>query len=222
MSENHTQSSLLPLLLQQKNFEHITKQSQQVSVPAESIVFRQGDACENYLLVLKGSVKVINRAENGREIILYRVTDGESCTLTTACLFAQNLYPAEGITETEVTALMIPRDIFNQALADSEDFRKMIFDQYAQRLSDVISLVENLSFSRIDIRLARLLVQLSSASHTIETTHQNIAAELGTAREVISRHLKEFERNSLITLQRGSITISNSVALQELAETTHI
>lgn len=222
MSDKKPQTAMLPLLLQQKDFGHITKQSQQITVPADSTVFRQGDSCENYLLVLKGSVKVINRAENGREIVLYRVTDGESCTLTTACLFAQNLYPAEGITETEVTALMIPRNIFNQALADSEDFRKMIFDQYAQRLSDVISLVENLSFSRIDIRLARLLIQLSSVSVTIETTHQNIAAELGTAREVISRHLKEFERNNLITLQRGSITISNAVELQKLAETTHI
>lgn len=222
MPDKNTHTAMLPLLLQQKDFEHITEQSQQIIVPADSTVFRQGDSCENYLLVLKGSVKVINRAENGREIVLYRVTDGESCTLTTACLFAQNLYPAEGITETEVTALMIPRNVFNQGLADSEDFRKIIFDQYAQRLSDVISLVENLSFSRIDIRLARLLVQLSEVSPRIETTHQNIAAELGTAREVISRHLKEFERNNLITLQRGSVTISNTAALQELAETSHI
>lgn len=222
MPDSAIQTSLLPLLLQQKDFEHITKQSQQITVASNSTVFRQGDACENYLLVLKGSVKVFSRAENGREIILYRVKDGESCTLTTACLFARNQYPAEGITETEVTALMIPRHVFNQGLAESEDFRKIIFDQYALRLSDVISLVEALSFSRIDIRLAQLLIQMAADSPTITTTHQNISSELGTAREVISRHLKEFERNGLISLQRGSIAITNTKELQKFAESPQI
>lgn len=220
--DTSVKSSQLPQLLQQKNFEHIVKLSQQITVPASSTVFRQGDACENYLMVIEGSVKVFSRAENGREIILYRVKDGESCTLTTACLFGRNLYPAEGITETEVSALMIPRDVFNQGLADSEAFRKMIFDQYAKRLSDVISLVESLSFSRIDIRLANLLIQLSETSDTIEATHQVIATELGSAREVISRHLKEFEHKGFISLQRGSITIMNAQALHTLSNTPQV
>jgi len=219
MSAQKIYSSKLPQLLQQKNFEQILKQSQQITVPANSTVFRQGDSCENYLLVIEGSVKVFSRAENGREIILYRVQDGQSCTLTTACLFASNLYPAEGVTETDVTALMIPRQVFNQGLAESEDFRKMIFDQYALRLTDVISLVEALSFSRIDIRLARLLIKLSENSLLIETTHQHIATELGSAREVVSRQLKEFEKKNLITLQRGSITINKLNELQNFANT---
>lgn len=218
-SNNSTLHGKLPRILRDKSFEHIIKQSQQITVPANSTVFRQGDACENYLLVIEGQVKVFSRAENGREIILYRVNDGESCTLTTACLFASNLYPAEGVTETEVKALMIPRNVFNQGLADSEEFRKMIFDQYARRLSDVISLVEALSFSRIDIRLARLLNKLSTTSPSIVITHQNIATELGTAREVVSRQLKDFERKNLITLQRGSIEIKDLEGLQTIANT---
>ncbi|RDH81284.1 MAG: Crp/Fnr family transcriptional regulator [endosymbiont of Galathealinum brachiosum] len=205
-------------LLQQKEFEYINSQSQKVTVPANSTVFRQGDSCKNYLLVLDGSVKVFSRAENGREIILYRVKKGESCTLTTACLFASNPYPAEGVTETDSTALMIPLPVFNKALAESDKFRKIIFDQYAQRLSDVINLVENLSFGHIDIRLARLLLNLSTNSETIETTHQTLATELGSAREVISRQLKEFERKDIISLQRGSIRITNKSDLQKIAE----
>lgn len=212
----------LPELLKHKEFQYIAEKSQQVTVPANTTIFRQGDSCENYLLVLTGSVKVFSRAENGREVILYRVKDGESCTLTTACLFASNLYPAEGITETESTALMVPRNIFNQGLAESEMFRKTIFDQYAKRLSDVINLVEDLSFGRIDIRLARLLLQLSSHSRTLETTHQNLATELGSAREVVSRQLKDFEHKGIIALQRGSITISDLTALQKIAEAPSI
>jgi len=221
-SSKQGQPAMLPALLQQKEFQHIVKQSQQITVPANSTVFRQGDACENYLLVIHGQVKVFSRAENGREIILYRVHDGESCTLTTACLFARNLYPAEGITETEVSALMIPRQVFNQGLGESEDFRRMIFDQYAQRLSEVINLVEALSFSRIDIRLARFLLQLSLTSNNIETTHQKIATELGSAREVISRHLKDYERNGLIKLHRGSIEITNTSELEKVAQSSQI
>jgi len=219
MPNGKIQTRKLPQLLQQKDFEGILKQSQQITVPADSTVFRQGEHCENYLLVIEGSVKVFSRAENGREIILYRVQDGESCTLTTACLFASNLYPAEGVTETDVSALMIPRHVFNQGLADSENFRKIVFDQYAKRLTDIIGLVEALSFSRIDIRLARLLVKLSEKSSLIETTHQHIATELGSAREVISRQLKEFEKKNLITLQRGSITITDLDNLQNFANT---
>ncbi|MCW8933389.1 MAG: Crp/Fnr family transcriptional regulator [Gammaproteobacteria bacterium] len=205
-------------LLKQKSFEYISSQSQTVTVPANSSVFRQGDACKNYLLVIEGSVKVFSRAENGREVILYRVQDGQSCTLTTACLFADNPYPAEGLTEIDTIALMIPLPIFNRALAESEEFRKIIFDQYAQRLSDVINLVENLSFGHINIRLARLLLQLSKSTDIIETTHHILATELGSAREVISRQLKQFEKKQIISLQRGSITVINKQALLKIAD----
>ena len=211
-------SDTLPDLLRQKEFGYIAAHSKQITLPTGSTVFRQGDSCANYLLVLEGSVKVFSRAENGREIILYRVKDGESCTLTTACLFASNPYPAEGITETEVSALAIPRKIFNQGLAESEHFRKIIFDQYAKRLSDVIGLVEALSFGHIEIRLARLLLQLSTQSARIETTHQTLATELGSAREVVSRQLKEFERKGLVALQRGSLSITDHEALQAIAK----
>lgn len=215
-------SMLLPQLLKQKDFEHIAKQSQEITLPANSTVFKQGDNCANYLYMIRGSVKVFSRAENGREVILYRVQDGESCTLTTACLFADNHYPAEGITEVESTALMISRNVFNRGLAESEVFRQMIFDQYAKRLNDVINLVENLSFGRIDIRLARLLIQLGSQAQIIETTHQALATELGSVREVVSRQLKELERKELISLQRGSISIVNLDGLRQIAESSFI
>lgn len=213
----NTPLNSLSELLKDTDFSYINKQSQKVTVAKHTTIFRQGDACDNYLLVLEGSVKVFSRAENGREVLLYRVHDGESCTLTTACLFASNPYPAEGFTEVDTTALMIPRGAFNKGLADSEIFRKIIFDQYARRLSDVIGLVENLSFGHIEIRLARLLLQLSNNSNTIKTTHQNLAAELGTAREVVSRQLKAFERMQLISLQRGSLDIINPQGLQNIA-----
>lgn len=218
MSKDNTIKDILAELFDPEEADLFIKQAQKTTVPANTTIFRQGDACKNYLLVLSGSVKVFSRAENGREVILYHVREGESCTLTTACLFAENSYPAEGVTETEVTALMLSLDIFNRGLSESESFRKIIFDQYAKRLGDVIALVENLSFGHIDIRLARLLLQLASDSNDIKITHQNLAVELGTAREVVSRQLKAFEKKQLISLQRGSIQLINPNNLKKISE----
>lgn len=190
-----------------------------ITLPANTTVFRQGDVCQNYILLQQGSVKVFTRAENGREMVLYRVGSGESCTLTTTCLFANNKYPAEGVTETEVKALVISRDDFNKGLEQSADFRRMVFDGYSQRLTDIITLVEEVSFGRIDARLAKLLLQHAVGEMTIHTTHQDLAAELGSAREVISRQLKEFERRGWVTLQRGSIELVNTRELENLART---
>jgi CRP/FNR family transcriptional regulator len=195
------------------------EQARQITLPANTPVFRQGDTCENYLLVINGSVKVFSRAENGREILLYRVQAGESCTLTTSCLLANNKYPAEGITETEVKALAIPLAAFNQGLQHSSDFRQFVFDGYGKRISDIIKLVEEISFGRLDIRLAKKLLLHVVGDMTIHSTHQNLATELGSAREVISRQLKDFENKGWIELQRGSIIIKNSQALEDLSRT---
>ena len=90
----------------------IIKHAQILHIKAGSTIFRQGDSSENYIIVRQGSVKVFTRAENGREIVLYRVQNGQSCTLTTGCLFSGNTYPAESVAETDVEALIIPRPVF--------------------------------------------------------------------------------------------------------------
>lgn len=198
----------------------VLQNARQVTFPPETILFHQGDSCGNYVLVLRGSVKVFTRGENGREIVLYRVGEGESCTLTTTCLFTNNKYPAEGVTETEVQALVISKQDFDQGLANSADFRRMVFDGYSQRLTDIITLVEEVSFGRIDARLARLLLQHAVGEMTVHATHQDLAAELGSAREVISRQLKEFERRGWVKLQRGSIELIHTREIEQLARST--
>lgn len=208
--------------IQDEAGKKVLSQAREINIPAQTTVFHQGESCENYLLVLDGSVKVFTRSENGREVVLYRVLSGESCTLTTACLFSQNTYPAEGYTETDIKALVIPIKSFNEGLQKSTDFRKMVFDAYSQRLTEIIGLVEEISFGRIDVRLAKALLQHIVGDMTIHITHQSLATELGSAREVISRQLKEFERNQWVKLHRGSIEILNTKALEQLAHTNLI
>lgn len=199
--------------------QEIIHSANKVELAANSTVFYQGASCHNYLLVLQGCVKVFTRAENGREIVLYRVNRGQSCTLTTTCLLSSEDYPAEGVTESDVTALAIPMQAFNRGLAQSASFRAMVFNNYAKRLSDVITLVGEVSFNRIDIRLAKQLILHAQHNDSLNMTHQALATELGTAREVISRQLKTFESQKLLTLSRGKITLINTPQLEKLANT---
>lgn len=188
-----------------------------INMPANSTAFHQGDACSNYLLILSGSIKVMTRAENGREIVLYRLGDGDSCVLTTSCLFGNARYPAEGISETDVTALAIPATQFNQAIEHSKPFREFVFNSFSSHLSSLITLVEEVTFGKLDIRLARHLLKLSTDNSTLETTHLQLATELGSAREVISRLLKDFESRGWLKLYRGSLEVLDKQSLEKLA-----
>ncbi|MGE0079994.1 MAG: Crp/Fnr family transcriptional regulator [Thiohalomonadaceae bacterium] len=185
-----------------------------LALPAGAVAFRAGDACENYLLVLDGSVRVQKLAENGREITLYRLEGGDACVLTTSCLLARERYPAEGVAETEVVAAVVPMATFLRALDQSPGFRRFVFTAYGERLSDLILLVEEVAFGRIDGRLAARLLELAGGADEVETTHQALAAELGTAREVVSRQLKDFERRGFVRLLRGRIQIVDGQSLK--------
>ena len=195
----------------------ILSKANQMTVPAKSTLFRQGDLCKHYLLVLDGVIKVFSRAENGREIVLYRLSAGDSCVLTTSCLFGHVNYSAEGIAETEVTALTIPGKLFNEAVQNSEIFRQHVFKSFSANLSSLIGLVEGVAFGRLDMRLARYLLEQCDAELTIKITHQDLATELGTAREVISRKLKDLEMQGLLETSRGYIRITNKEALNTLS-----
>ena len=196
-------------------WQEVLASSRALTLPAGTTVFHEGAACTTYMLVLRGSVRVQKTAESGREITLYRVEDGQSCVLTTSCLLAGDRYPAEGITETEVEAVTIPVPAFEKGLNGSPGFRRFVFQAYGQRISSLVVLVEALAFGRLDSRLAAFL-RRHAGEGPLQTTHQAIAAELGTAREVVSRQLKEFERKGWVCLERGRVTVLAPDALDRL------
>ena len=196
--------------------------SMPVSLDGNQTVFHKGDDCKNYLIILDGQVKVFTRAENGREILLYRLFSGDSCVLTTSCLFSNKNYPAEGKTETPVTALAIPAARFNAALQQSTTFREIVFSAFSSHLSELITLVEEVAFGKIDSRLAKLLLQQCDENGTLTSTHQNIATELGSAREVISRQLKELETKGYLIINRGHIKIIDLPTIQKISQGLYI
>ena len=200
-------------------WQQVLDSARPVEIPAGTTVFRDGDGCQNYMFVMEGSVRVQKIAENGREIVLYRVNAGEACILTTSCLLSHQRYPAEGITETDVRAISIPVGKFDEGVAGSAGFRAFVFSSYGRRIADLILLVEDVAFGRMDIRLGQYLLDTADDDGNIEATHQAMAAELGTAREVVSRQLKEFERRGWVKLGRGFIKISDISALKHHLDT---
>lgn len=187
-----------------------------VRLPAGARVFEPGQRADNMLLLLSGSVRVQQISDTGREVFLYRVNAGESCVLTTACMLADEDYSAEAITETDVEAVAIPRAAFDDFTGRSPIFRRFIFQTYSRRIADLFGLIDDIIFQRIDVRLAERLLELDQGGH-IATTHQALAVELGTAREVISRTLGEFQRRGWVELARGEIRIGTRAGLEKLA-----
>lgn len=193
-----------------------------VNLPKGAVVFEPGAKCEQFLLVLGGVVRVQLASETGREIVLYRVVSGESCMLTTACLLGNSDYTAEAIVEQDVQAAALPNSVFSELIGSSPDFRRFVFAPFGARLSNLMALINEIAFHRIDARLAEILLDRSTADGIVDMTHQNLAVELGTAREVVSRQLKEFERRSFILLHRGRIEVRQPAALKKLIEASRM
>lgn len=196
----------------------LTERAQPVALPAGATVFAPGVPAQSFLLVLDGTIRVQQVGPSGREIVLYRVTGGETCIMTTACLLSEEAYAAEGITETAVEAVAIPRAAFEEAIARSPGFRRLVFSGYSHRIADLMHVVEEVAFERLDKRLAQRLLARSGADRSVAATHQELAAELGTAREVVGRLLKELERRGWVRLARGRIELADPESLRALAE----
>lgn len=182
-------------------------ESPEVAVPAGHRVFRQGQTAKHYLVVTGGTVKVFARSAEGREVVLYRVREGEMCTLTTCCMLSGCRYPAEAVTETDVRARTVGVQAFDKALNESAGFRKFVFDGFSNRLADIMQRMERLVLESVHIRLARTLSNRADDDGMVEMTHEELALEIGSAREVVSRHLKSLEQDGMIRTGRGSIRI---------------
>lgn len=196
--------------------QELLKAAVPVTFPAGEILFREGSQVGNYMFVLDGSVIVRKISRRGREIVLYRVKNGETCVLTANCLLSREPYNAEGMAETDVRAIALSDTAFHSLMDLSAKFREIVFTGINGRISDLIMIIDEIAFHPIDSRLARLLLHSRAADHCLNKTHHELATELGSAREVVSRKLKEFERRGWVSLGRGSIRICDSAALSRL------
>lgn len=184
-----------------------------LTVPAGTVLFSENAPCQGFPLVLSGEVKVSRNSGDGRSLELYRVVPGELCLVSSACLFRTQPLSAQGITTKASTLLLIPPDIFKRWL-ETHAFRDEVLGLFAERMADLTSLVDAVAFHKLDRRLAAALL---GHGHQLAVTHQALADELGTVREIVTRLLRRFERDGWVALGREQIQITNSAALRELA-----
>lgn len=200
---------LFPELGKDRSFsQSVLAAGQQVSLPAGQHICLEGSNCKHLAFVLSGTGRVYKLSESGREITLYRVGAGECCILTLSCIISEKRFPAFAVSESELEAIVVPAAVIQDWMDNTRSWRRYAWNLIAARLGDVISLVEEVTFRRMDERLSFYLCQGNKFPLQQKTaiTHQQIAAELGTSREVISRLLKDMEQQQIVALGRGWIT----------------
>lgn len=195
--------------------ELLSKYARIVEAPIGTIGYREGDSCGAYVMRLAGQSRVYKISSSGREILLYRVAAGETCVITTTCLLGNSDYPASTVVEEPIRDVIIPAVAFNQLMLDSKVFRTFVMSNYGALISDLIVLLDEVAFHSLDARLAKVLLDVHNVQ--IARTHQQIADELGTAREVVSRQLKRLEIKGIVSLGRGHIDITDRASLIKLS-----
>lgn len=183
-------------------------------VPAGTVMFEPGSPCRGFPLVLSGTVRVVKHAPNGREVMLYTVHPGEACLMSAGCMLGDANFQATGVTGSHVRLVALPPGAFNRLVSNSVAFRTYVFALFSERLAGLMELIEAVMFQKLDQRLAGLLLRRTSP---IRATHQTLADELGSVREIVSRLLRNFEDHGWVALGRERIDVLDPQALGRLA-----
>lgn len=184
-----------------------------ITVKAGTTLFNELQPCDAFPFILSGALRIVKRAENGREILLYTVGPGDACVVSAACLLGRSPYNAVGIVQEDCELLMVPAAAFD-ALMAIKGFREAIFALFSQRVLDLMQLVDAVAFQKLDARLARVLI---ARGPEIAVSHQALADELGTVREMVTRILNGFADRGLVVLGRGSVRVVDAAGLKRVA-----
>jgi CRP/FNR family transcriptional regulator len=186
------------------------------SLPAGTVLFRPGEAAQAFPVVLSGKVDVHLVGASGREILLYSVAPGETCVQTTLGLLGDEAYGGEAVAITEVRAVMVPRALFLRLIDEDAQFRLYVLRAFGQRMGEVTRLLQEVAFGRIETRLAQTLLDLAEDG-VVHATQGELAARIGTAREVVSRRLEALVRSGAVVTERGAVRIRDAAALRQRA-----
>ncbi len=187
------------------------------TAPAGTVLFRPGDVCPGYILLSAGRIRVALVGQSGREATLYRVGPGELCVQTFQCLVEHTCYTAFGTAERDLDGLLLRQTHFERRLADDAAFRGFLMAQVARRFQSLTDAVEATAFTPIPVRLAAALLSRAEDG-LVPLTHAALAAEIGTAREVVSRQLERFAKAGLVAPERHRIRLLDPARLRRTAE----
>lgn len=191
----------------------VERQATRVQAQPGQPLFEEGAPCSHFPLLVDGVIRAMKCGPDGHEILLYQLHPGESCVITVVALLGETAYPARATAETDLTLYGVPRSLFLELILQSAPFRLFVFEFLSRRMAHLMALIDDVAFRRLDQRLAsRLLVH----REPIAVTHQMLADELGTTREVVSRTLETFQESGLLRLGRKKIEILDRDALSRI------
>lgn len=180
------------------------------SFDSGTIILREGNACENMVFILGGSIRVYKLSPEGREITLYHIGKGETCIILNSCIIESNNYPAIAEVEENAQLAIISTIYFRELIFPAPSYQKYIFNIISKRLTEVLMIVDEVVFKHMDTRIAAFLYDRAlKDGNILSITHEKISMDLGSAREVVSRILKDFEKQNILTLSRGTINITD-------------
>lgn len=190
--------------------------AQYLQIGRGQVVAMEGDRCQGLALVLSGSVRIYKMTPSGRELTLYHIPEGDSCVLTASCIMSDSRFPATAETETDVELIIVPSISARDWLSGNDVWCAFVFGLVSKRLASIILTLEDVAFLKMNVRLAHYLIENADSAGALHVTHQHIADELGTSREVVTRLLKEFENDGLLETHRGNIVIRDAAGIQAL------
>ena len=194
-------------------YARVMEETRSMVVPAGTVIFDERRPCRGFPYIVKGGIRVLKLAANGRELPLYRVLPGETCIITSSCLLGRADYNARGVAESDTTLRLLPRPLFDELL-DQPVFRDFVFNLFSERIADLMQLIEEVAFQKLDQRLAALLLGKGKLLHT---THQKLADELGSVREMVNRLLNGFASQGLVRLGREEVEILDAAGLRRIS-----
>jgi CRP/FNR family transcriptional regulator len=197
---------------------NIKESSYDLAAQAGHVLFDVGEDCGYVPMLISGSLRVVKPFRTGWEMVLYRVVPGQICILTVTCLLSNRKHLARVVAEKDVEAVSIPKEHFSRLIEASSKFREFVYSNYSSSLLSLLDSVEGALTQPIERRVAKLL--LDRRTDLIEATHQGLADEVGTAREVVSRILEDFEKKGIVKLRRGFISIRDREALVQALQIT--
>ena len=196
---------------------HLIRVARMTEVAQGTSLFREAEPCRRYFFVVRGRLRVYKTMTTGREIVLYRTERGGTCLLTTAILLSGGRYPASAVTEAQTLLVQLPPADFHTVFDRSRVFRDFVCSTFTRPVEGLISLMEGIMLRNVDMRLAEWILRNGMRGSPVEISHRALAFEVGTAREVVSRRLKEFERNGWILLTRKRIQVVDRESLSDIA-----
>jgi len=179
-------------------------------------LFHPGQPAQAFVIVLAGRIEVRLTGPSGREILLYAVEPGQTCIQTTLGLMGDEPYSGDAATATPCDVVLIPKLLFRDLIDNEPGFRRFVMQAFGARMNDLTRLLERVAFGRVEQRLAAALLDLADGPLVV-ATHADLAARIGSAREVVSRRLEGFARDGLVETDRGTVRLTDLPGLRQIA-----